>query len=110
MNDSIDEFVELVKAIPYLLVPWRYRTTRFAASMCPLDGWLIYFARMFVIVAMSGRVDVDSHVSDPMIDCILALSLFWVCWSYTIGFILSTGSPLQYGVLGVLTEWPSSLH
>ena len=38
MNVLIFDVFELVKAIPYFLAPRRYRTTRFAASICPLDG------------------------------------------------------------------------
>ena len=61
--------------IPSDRVPLRYLTTRFAAAMCPFEGFSVYFASIFVIVAMSGRVDVVSHVKELMMDCIFSVSL-----------------------------------
>ena len=54
---------------PLVLVPLRYLSTRLAASMCPAEGEVTYLARRLVMVAISGHVDMLSHVSDPMIDC-----------------------------------------
>ena len=69
--------------------------THFAAAKYPLEGFSVYFASMFVIVAMSGRVEVASHMRDPMIDCILRVSLgVRAGWKGSL-LILSTGRPLQ---------------
>ena len=59
-------------AIPMVDVPFRYRTTHLAASTCPLLGDAVYYlVSMLVMVDMSGRVEVDSQVSNPTMYCIL---------------------------------------
>ena len=93
--------------MPRVQVPLRYLTTRFAAAMWPFDGFCVYLASIFVIVAMSGHVDVASHVREPMIDCIFSVSLGVRSGSKWSRLILSTGRPLRYGVGGHVTAGPS---
>ena len=109
-KDCRAEVFLLWKAIPNVRVPLRYLTTRFAAAMCPFDGFSVYFASIFVIVAISGRVDVANHVREPMIDCILRVSLGVMSGSNGSRLILSTGRPLRYGVGGHVTAGPSRLR
>ena len=87
-------------------MPFRYFTTPFAAVICPFEGLSVYFARMFVMVAMSGLVEVESHVREPMMDCILRVSLGVRAGSNGSWLILSTGRPLRYGVGGHVTAGP----
>ncbi len=72
-------------------VPFRYRTTRLAASTCPLLGDAVYLASMLVMVDMSGQVEVDSQVSDPTMYCI-----FWVRASCDFGSIVD-GTDVDFG-------------
>ena len=82
--------------------------TRFAALMWPLLAFRVYFVRMLVIVAMSGRVDVDSHVRDPTMDCIICIiAADDLEWNASFG-ILSNGKPERYGLRGQLTFGPSN--
>ena len=77
--------------------------TLFAALMWPLLAFRVYFARILVIVAMSGQVDVDSHVRDPTMDCIICIiAADDLVWNVSFG-ILSTGKPERYGLRGQLT-------
>ena len=68
-NDSREVLCCVVKQIPWCLVPFRYRTTLLTLSRWPLDGFAVYFARMLVMVAISGRVDMDNHVRQPISCC-----------------------------------------
>ena len=93
-----------------------------------------------MIVAMSGRVEVDSQIREPTINCIfrvrfscvIVLSGYWVFMSNEISLvrsfivrtaksglevgvsrkdvILLTGKPLRYGVGGQVTAFPSNIH
>ena len=47
----------------------------------------MYLASMFVTVAMSGRVDVESHVRDPIINCILRIKASCVWGSMGLGVV-----------------------
>ncbi len=57
----------------------------------------MYFASILVMVAMSGRVEVDSQMREPTINCILRVrfscvivsSGCWVCCSDEISFVRS---------------------
>ena len=75
--------------------------------MCPFEGFSVYFASIFVIVAISGCVDVASHVREPMMDCIFSVSLGVGSGSNGLGLIMSTRRPLRYGVGGHVTAGPS---
>ena len=86
---------ELLNPIPYDLVPFRYRMTLLAASICAFVGYDRYFASMFVVVEMSGLVDVDNHVRHPIRYSIFAVKLFCVWQSYSLVYSLSTGRPLR---------------
>ena len=93
-HDLIFKFGELVNAILNVQVPQRYLITHFAVNVFPFAGCETYFASMLVIVAISGCVDMDNHVNDPTINCILALSFCCIVSSYKTDLILSTGKPL----------------
>ena len=47
--------------MPLSIAPLGYRRTCLQWFRCPRDGLERYLARMLVIVAMSGRVEMDSH-------------------------------------------------
>jgi hypothetical protein len=59
----------VVNKIPFDLVPFRYRITLLTASIWPFVGITVYFANMFVIVDISGRVEMDSQFKLPMNFC-----------------------------------------
>ena len=50
------------------MVPFRYRSTRFAADRCVSVGFEENCPRKCVAQAMSGRVAVAAYISDPMMD------------------------------------------
>ena len=89
--------------IPFDLVPFRYLITRFTASMWPFVGMTVYFAIIFVIVDISGLVDIDSQLRHPTIFCIY-LTYEGFALSTSIIVILSTGYPCLYGVCGSETS------
>ena len=64
--------------------------------MCWGDGFDWYCASMLVIVAISGRVDCDSHWSEPTNCCIWRIRSGGA--GSLGGSILSTGRPDRYGV------------
>ena len=61
----------VVNRMPVSLVPFRYFITYFTWSICDFEGLCVYLARMLVIVAMSGRVEIASHVRQPIYCCIV---------------------------------------
>ena len=78
-----------------------------AALMCPGVALEQYCAIMFVIVAISGRVCVDSQLREPT-----CLGRVAECFSVSVWFELSsgmesTGWPERYGVRGglVAASW-----
>ena len=75
-NDSSLWFFMLLNEILSERVALRYLTTRTAASMWPWDGLRQYFARMLVIVAMSGLVDTLIQLRHPTMCCILSVRRF----------------------------------
>lgn len=77
-NDCNFVDARVLNEILRFLVPFRYFMTRRAASMCPFEGFLQYLASMFVIVAISGRVETLNQLSDPTSICIWVVSRFWV--------------------------------
>ena len=89
----------VVNKIPLDLVPWRYFITRLIASMCPLVGIIVYLAIMFVIVAMSGRVEIDNQFNHLIIFCIYLTYNAFAVVGVVVG-ILSSGNPDRYCVGG----------
>ena len=70
----------VVNRMPVSLVPFRYLITYLTWSICDFEGLCVYLARMLVIVAMSGRVEIASHVKHPIYCCIVCCSFRWA-WS-----------------------------
>lgn len=81
----------VVKSISFDLVLMRYLMTCLTCVKCPGDGLDVYLARMFVMVLMSRRVDMESHVKHPSRTCMKCWSLCWMCVD---AGIVSTGWPL----------------
>jgi hypothetical protein len=89
----------VVKRIPLDFVPWRYFITRLIASMWPLAGIIVYLAIMLVMVAMSGRVEIDNQFKHPKNFCMYLTYDAFAVVGVVVG-ILSTGKPDRYGVCG----------
>ena len=83
------------------MVPLRYLRTYLACARWPSEGLEQYLASMLVIGAMSGRVEVVSHVSDPRIDWKVLVRCAWCASEYVWDLILSTGRPDLNGAVGV---------
>lgn len=98
----------VLNEMPSSLVPLRYRMTVLAASRCPFVALWLYFESMFVIVDISGRVDVLSHCKHPVSCCMRCVILFCCVVVYVACGILSTGYPALYGVGVVALMGPSS--
>ncbi len=77
--------------------------TLFAWFMCDCVAVVVYCASIFVIVAMSGRVDIESQVKHPKRTCILWVSFACCLLDIIFVFIESTGQPERYGVVTGLT-------
>jgi hypothetical protein len=93
----------LLKLIPKDLVPFRYRIVRLTWSRCLSVHFSVYFAKMLVTVAISGRVEIDSHVKQPMYTCIVCMSSSCSCFDLGMYGMVSIGWPDLYGVLTVFT-------
>lgn len=72
--------------------------TCFAALICPGVALEQYCAIMFVIVAMSGRVCVDSQLREPTCLRRIAECFSVSAWLELSSGMESTGWPEQYGV------------
>ena len=72
-NDSTLESVIVSKLMPRVLVPLRYLITRLTYRRWDLVAFVVYLASMLVIVAMSGRVDIESQVKQPIRTCIVCV-------------------------------------
>ena len=72
----MDVFNLLEKDIPRSFVPLMYLMTHLAALMCCLVVWWVCLLSMDVIVARSGCVNPESHMSDPTILCIWCVIFF----------------------------------
>ena len=97
-NDSSGLQSLLEKRIPRSFVPLRYLITCLAASMWPGDGFALYLAIMLVIVAMSGRVWVDSQLRDPTYFRRISVSFSFSASGRSRSGTASTGWPDLYGV------------
>ena len=86
-------FSALSNLIPFIVVPLMYLMTYRTADVCAGDGFPMYFANMFVIVARSGRVACDSHSSDPTRLRILLMRGFLCAGDIVLCLIESTGCP-----------------
>ena len=87
----------LEKEILYVLEPLRYLRTCLACARCPLDGLDEYLARMLVIGAISGLVDVASQLSDPTMDWNFCVRYCCLEEGLSVFLILSTGRLDLYG-------------
>ena len=75
-SDGIENFTKLCsvslsvleKDIPLVFILLRYLMTCLAWVTCPSVGREEYFARILVIGAISGLVDVESQLREPTID------------------------------------------
>ena len=103
-NEVMCGFSVVVNSMPCSLVPFRYLITLFAAAMCPFDGFKVYLARMLVMVAMSGRVEIASQLRQPTSCCMVWLLACLVAFDCDFGGggIESIGFPIVCGVRGIL--------
>ena len=102
-NELISALAVVVNSMPCSLVPFKYLMTLFAASICPLEGLRVYFARRLVIVAMSGRVEIESQFRQPTNCCMVWLLARLVAFDSDFGGggMESTGDPILCGVRGI---------
>ena len=84
-------------------MPLRYLTTRLACVIWLFEGLEVHVASIFVMVAISGQVEMDNQLRHPIsmrISCVVSTCSSGGSFDFGIE---STGYPLLYGLRGAFT-------